>query len=277
MFTITNRTRISEIVRSNPESINAIASVAKPLEKLKNPLLRRIMAPRVTLAEAAAIGGCDLERLRQVLIPLGFSFSEDSSDNDTEKMENKPQWLLAVPNDKIYNFDVRPVIDGGEDPLKAIIKRFGSIQDGEVLCIINSFVPYPLISLLSKESLTFTQELNDSEHHTWFLKRTRGAEVMAKRESDRKVILDDDKSFATALAGFDEKSVKRIDVRHLQMPVPMQTILQELDALPADGALYVYHKKVPVYLLEELNNEHFVVHVLNLGEGEVRLLIYAKT
>lgn len=277
MFTITNRTRISEIVRSNPESIKAIASVAKPLEKLKNPLLRRIMAPRVTLAEAAAIGGCDPEQLRQVLIPLGFRFSEDSSDNDTEKMENKPQWLLAVPNDKIYNFDVRPIIDGGEDPLKAIIKKFGSIQDGEVLCIINSFVPYPLINLLSKESLTFTQELNASEHHTWFLKRTRGAEVTTKKESDMKVIMDDEKSFATALAGFDEKSVKRIDVRHLHMPVPMQTILKELTALPADCALYVYHKKVPVYLLEELHNEQFVVHVLNLGEGEVRLLIYERT
>lgn len=275
MFTITNRTRISEIVSSNPESINAIASVAKPLEKLKNPLLRRIMAPRVTLAEAAAIGGCDLEELRQVLIPLGFRFSDGNGDNDTEKMENKPQWLLAVPGDKIYNFDVRPVIDGGEDPLKAIIKRFGSIQDGEVLCIINSFVPYPLINLLSKESLTFTQQLNAAEHHTWFLKRIRDAKVTTKREPDVKVIIDDEKSFAAALAGFDEKSVKRIDVRHLQMPAPMQTILRELAALPVEGALYVYHKKVPVYLLEELHNDHFFVHVLNPGEGEVRLLIYA--
>lgn len=60
MATITNRTKIPEIIKINPDRINAIASLAKPLEKLKNSLLRRIMAPGVTL-EAAAIGDCDLE------------------------------------------------------------------------------------------------------------------------------------------------------------------------------------------------------------------------
>lgn len=275
MFTITNRTRISDIILSNPDSIDAIASVAKPLEKLKNPILRRIMAPRITLAEAAAIGGCELEKLQQALIPLGFEFSDENTGQETSKMENKPSWLLTVPADKIFHLDVRSGLGIGEDPLKAIIKKFNSIRDGEVLCIINSFVPYPLINLLAKESLTFTLEKNGGEHYTWFLKRKHGQEATVRSASDLTVIMDDEKSFAVALADVDEKAVKRIDVRHLQMPAPMQTILHELAALPAGGALYVYHAKVPVYLLEELSLDRYTVHVLNLGEGEVRLLIYA--
>ena len=276
MITITNRTKISEIIRANPDSINAIASVAKPLEKLKNPLLRRVMASRVTLAEAASIGGCDLETLREVLLPLGFRFEENKLDNVLENKELKPQWLTTVPTDKIFSFDVRPVIDAGDDPLKAIVKKFGAIQDGEILCIINSFVPYPLINLLSKEALTYTLEPAPGEHHTWFLKRKQDANSEAKKLEDVKVIMDDEKSFAATLSDFDELSVERVDVRHLQMPAPMHTILDKLASLPNTQALYVYHKKVPVYLLEALNEDHFTVHILNLGEGDVRLLIYAN-
>jgi uncharacterized protein (DUF2249 family) len=275
MFSITNRTRISEIVRSHPDSIHALASVAKPLEKLKNPLLRRMMAPRVTLAEAAAIGGCDLEQLRQVLIPLGFHFLDEIAEDQKQKIENKPHWLLAVPRDKIYDFDVRPLIDGGEDPLKAIIKKFNTLSDGEVLCIVNSFVPYPLIHLLARQSLTYTLEITTSEHHTWFLKRKQGTDFPAKKMTEGKLTMDDEQSFEMAVAVFDESSVKRIDVRQLAMPAPIQIILSELADLQSNKALYVYHKKVPVYLFEALNSEHYHVHILNLREGEVRLLIYA--
>jgi uncharacterized protein (DUF2249 family) len=232
------------------------------------------MASRVTLAEAAAIGGCDVERLRQALIPIGFRFCEDIPNPQKEELDKRPQWLLAVPEDKIFNFDVRPVIEASGDPLQVIVKKFGELKDGEILCIINSFVPYPLINLLAKDSLAFTIENNPAEHHTWFLKRTPDANQKTKKTADVKVIMDDEKSFAAALAGFDEAKVKRIDVRHLSMPAPMQTILDALADLPKNDALYVYHKKVPVYLLQELSDQHFNVHVLNLGEGEVRLFVY---
>jgi len=274
MVTITNHTKLSEIILANPDSIDAIAAIAKPLEKLKNPLLRKLMASRITLSEAADMSGCDLDLFRQALIPLGFSFDQEGAVNEKEEIEKKPQWLLTIPDDKISDFDVRPVMESGDDPLKAIVKKFGALPDGEVLCIINSFVPYPLISLLAGKSLTFTAQTSPSEHHTWFLKRVCEVNPCIEKPLGKALIMDDETSFAATLANFPEPSVKRIDVRHLQMPAPMQTILDALTGLGGSDALYVYHKKVPVYLLEELNETQFGVHVLNLAEGEVRLLIY---
>lgn len=273
MVTITNQTKLSEIILANPDSIGAIAAIAKPLEKLKNPLLRKLMASRITLSEAAHISGCDLDLFRQALIPLGFRFDQEDAVNEKE-IEKKPQWLLTIPDDKISDFDVRPVMESGDDPLKAIVKKFGALPDGEVLCIINSFVPYPLISLLAGKSLTFTAQTGPSEHHTWFLKRFCEVNPSVEKTLGKALIMDDETSFAAALANFPEPAVKRIDVRHLQMPAPMQTILDALTGLGDGDALYVYHKKVPVYLLEELNETQFGVHVLNLAEGDVRLLIY---
>lgn len=273
MVTITNHTKLSEIILANPDSIDAIAAIAKPLEKLKNPLLRKLMASRITLSEAAHISGCDLDMFRQALMPLGFSFDQEDAVNEKE-IEKKPQWLLNIPHDKISSFDVRPLMEFGDDPLKAVVKKFGAITDGEVLCIINSFVPYPLISLLAGKSLTFTEQTGPSEHHTWLLKRFCEVNPSVEKTLGKALIMDDETSFAAALANFPEPSVKRIDVRHLLMPAPMQTILDALTGLSDSDALYVYHKKVPVYLLEELHETQFGVHVLNLPEGEVRLLIY---
>ncbi len=272
MITITGQTRISEIIKANKDSIEVIAAMAKPLEKLRNPLLRRLMAPRVTLAEAAAIGGCDLEALQRALQPLGFRI--EAAAVADEVREGVPKWLQAVPPDKILTFDVRPLMSRGEDPLKAIVAKFRERKDGEVLCIVNSFVPYPLINLFAKESLTYTHTLAPDEYHTWFLKRYRPDQAAVK--AHEKIIMEKEKSFGKVLAAFPEIQVRRIDVRHLEMPLPMQTILEALDELPAGHVLYVYHKKVPVYLLEELADKRFTSHILELSEGEVRLLIYAN-
>lgn len=271
MVTITNRTKISEIIKANPDSIDAIASVARTLQKLKNPLLRKIMAPRVTLEEAASIGGCDPGDIIGALAPLGFKHIPFNTENDMNEEEKKPQWLLSIPGDMIIELDVRPVIEHGQDPLRQIIAKFGALCDGQILCIINSFVPYPLINLLSKQSLTYTEQIQET-HYTWFLKRQRHEGVT--ETSAEGIHMEDEDSFGRILSGFDEKQLTRIDVRALPMPEPMQVILHQLMSLPDSHALYVYHKRVPVYLLEEIRNEAFTIHILDLGVGEVRLLIY---
>jgi TusA-related sulfurtransferase len=65
-----------------------------------------------------------------------------------------------------------------------------------------------------------------------------------------------------------------IDVRQLEMPLPMMTILEALDKLPADHALFVYHKRIPMFLLPELAERNFDYRIKEIGEGEVHLLIF---
>ena len=56
----------------------------------------------------------------------------------------------------------------------------------------------------------------------------------------------------------------------------MLTILEELDKLPADKALYVYHKRIPVFLLPELADRKFGYRIKEIDDGEVRLLIFKE-
>jgi hypothetical protein len=264
-------TRISDLIKENKESIDAIASLAKPLEKLKNPILRKVMASRVTIAEAAKMGSCKIEDFARALQPLGFEFITTFI-NSENGLKETPSWLKELPYQNIENFDVREILQAGKDPLKQIIQKFKQIRPKNALCIINTFVPTPLIHLLEKDGAqTYTEQINEKEFHTYFLKPFK--EKAASLTSEKKVFMDDQIHFDLLCAKFDGK-IKEIDVRHLDMPLPMQTILSELAQLSNEYALYVHHKRIPIYLLEELADQDFQVHVRHIEENNVKLLIF---
>ena len=65
-------TKISQLINANPAVIEAIASINRHFEKLRNPILRKILASRVTIADAAKIGGTTVQQFYEKLGPLGF-------------------------------------------------------------------------------------------------------------------------------------------------------------------------------------------------------------
>jgi len=71
-----------------------------------------------------------------------------------------------------------------------------------------------------------------------------------------------------------ENKLQEIDVRHLEMPMPMMTILESLEKLAPDTALYVHHKRIPVFLLTEIKERNFDYRIKEIKDGEVYLLIF---
>lgn len=275
MGTITVKTKISELLKANPQSIDAIASLAKPLEKLKNPILRKIMASRVNIAEAAKMGGVTVADFQKVLEPLGFVFENTITNERDARQQAKPDWLKRAREEDIDLYDVRPIIDKGADPLKAILQRFKDTSAGEILCIINSFVPTPLIHLLQQEKAedSYVETVGETEYHTYFLKKGKPV-THSSQTAEEKLMMDDGDTFAAVRGRFSTDEIREIDVRMLEMPGPMQTILAELEELPAGHALYVNHKRIPLYLLEELADKRYEIHIHNIAEGDVKMLIF---
>lgn len=269
------QTKISDIIAHNKESIDAIATIAPPLKRLKNPILRKVMASRVSVTEAAKMGGCKVEDFIRVLAPLGYQFvNSESAPTAAFPKNERPDWLKNAPKSDIHEFDVRPIIENGADPLKEIMAKFKQAPPGKILCIINTFVPTPLIHLLEKDKAeaSFVEPVRESEFHTFFLKKVKEAEPAAATEE--KVIMHDAASFDAICKKFTPGQTRQIDVRALEMPLPMQTILGELEVLPQGHALYVDHKRVPVFLLEELADKDYAVHILHIEEGNVKMLLF---
>ena len=270
---ITARTRISELIDANAAVIETLASVSKPFKRLRNPILRKIMAPRATIGEAAKMGGSTVEAIVAALRPLGFEYEEEAG-KDLEKAPSVPEWILAAPAESVVKYDVREIIESGTDPLKEIIRVFGQVKPGGILCIINSFVPSPLIHLLEqdKAEASFVERISDKEFHTYFLKKEKeGAIRELPREENREKA-----TFEEILKRFPPEKIREIDVRDLEMPLPMQTILGELENLPLGNLLFVHHKRIPVYLLEELSGKGFEVYVQTIGEGNVKMILFRE-
>lgn len=272
---INQHTKISALIKANEASIEAIAGLAKPLRKLKNPLLRRVMASRVTIADAAAIGKCSVSDFKRVLEPLGFTFTETGAADSPAigADRQRPGWLPEDGDGQTEYFDVRDMIESGDDPLKAILQRYGALRPEQVLCIINSFIPYPLISLLeNKGAQSFAEAMENNLYHTWFFKGHEGQETGDAAAANH-VVMHDADSFGRAVRRYDESQLRCIDVRHLPMPLPMQTILETLPELAADEVLYVQHKRVPLHLLEALDGQPYTIHIHEVDEGDVKMLI----
>ncbi|MBY5959822.1 DUF2249 domain-containing protein [Membranicola marinus] len=268
------RTKISKIIQHDKTSIDAIARIAPPLKRLKNPILRKIMASRVTVAEAASMGGCQVEDFIRALKPLGYLYRV-ADNNEVQGADDQiPDWLEDTAKTDIHSFDVRPIIENGTDPLKAIMAEFKKVGPSGILCIINTFVPTPLIHLLEKKlaEKTYIKTINEKEYHTYFLKK--GKVTKPDQPTESNVIMDDENSFDQVCHRFTTDKKEVIDVRHLEMPLPMQTILGELEELPENEALYIHHKRVPIYLLEELADGNFEVHIHSIAEGNVKMLIF---
>jgi len=81
---INSETKISVLIKDNPNTIEAIVSVNPHFSKLRNPLLRGILASRSSIGDAARIGKCDIKVLFKSLVEIGFEI-EQGRDSSTNK------------------------------------------------------------------------------------------------------------------------------------------------------------------------------------------------
>jgi hypothetical protein len=268
-MTINANTKIGTILKQHPDALEAIVSISPKFIKLRNPLLRKVMAGRTTIAMASKIGGCTVDDFFTKLEPLGFENNKRKKVQETN-LDNKPipAFMRASEAGKIIELDVRPIIETGKDPLDIIAKTVKNLSPAHILKIVNSFEPTPLIHLLGKQGFeSYVERISADLVNSYFHKIKESPIVSAIPQRH------DATGWDEILDSFKDK-LKIVDVRALEMPLPMHTILDALKTLPQDHALFVYHKRIPVFLLPELEEQQFSYRIKEISDSEVHLLIY---
>ena len=267
---INSATKIAALIKETPEVIDVIASINKHFRKLQNPILRKVLATRITIADAAKVGGVSVAVFYEKLAPLGFEIEEEEMlqtkhDNKMEETSNKEIKHLV-------SLDVRPILEEGTDPFKAIMNAIKTLKIEETLEIINSFEPIPLIHKLKEKGYeSWTKRSEEGVVFTYF---------KLLKEGDRNIDLDP--VSASKTADFDAKLISfgdgltQIDVRLLEMPEPMTTILEALENITATSGLFVDHKKVPQFLLPELKTRGYEIMYKEVSEHHLQLLIFKQ-
>jgi len=295
---VTKDTKISKILKENPASIDVIAGINSNFKKLQNPILRRSLATRVSVKDAARIGKVPVNDFLKALEKIGFevSFVKDDFKNDSNLTVMPPDFS----NKEIITLDVRPIIAQGKDPFGYINKTAKSIKPKQVLLIINDFEPIPLIDYLTGKNFVHWMTQDDKGNYLTyfklncnkpnFLQRLFGKkkvpckfhDVQESKKMSGNLVNQDKKVKIPPQAEGDFEQIKKeyqdkmieVDVRHLEMPMPMKTILEELDKLPEEHALFVHHKRVPQFLLPELEKRQFSYVYKEINPDYTYLIIY---
>lgn len=267
MKPINANTKIAHLIKAHPDALEAIVSIDSKFEKLRNPLLRKVLAGRASIAMASKIAGCEVNDFFAKLKPLGFVIDAETKAIEDE-IKELPAFITALKKEQIIDFDVRDLLASGTDPLTLILDKVKTIKAGQVLKIINTFEPIPLIKMLEKQGfVVYADVIGDDLVETYFFKESDENSISVEPAADASSGWDE------MLNRFSDKMVL-VDVRELEMPQPMHTILAELDKLPADKALHVHHKRIPVFLLPELADRNFQYRIKEISDGNVHLLIF---
>lgn len=293
---ITKDTKISKILKENPEAIEVIARINANFKKLQNPILRRSLATRVSVEDAARIGKVSINAFLKALEKIGFEV--DLVPEHYKESRNLDILPPDFSHKDIVTLDVRPIIAEGKDPFGYINKVAKTIKPDQVLLIINDFEPIPLIEyLIGKNFVHWMTQDEAGNYLTYFklnckklgfLQRLVGKksvpcrfhDVQPKNHKPKANKKHDKISEESQTADFEEIKkqyegrMKEIDVRHLEMPMPMQTILENIENLPESQALFVHHKRVPQFLLPELKKRNFKYVTQEINPDYTYLIVY---
>lgn len=257
-------TKVSELIKANDKSIDAIASLSPHFNKLRNPILRKILAPRVTIADAAKIGKVSTDDFINKLKEIGFYFDDVVPSPETVQIPsslNIKKWNI--------NFDARPIIDNGDDPFNQIIKELKRLNPGEVFRLITPFEPIPLIKILEKRGFKHQQKQDGDSYYTFFWR----LENVSPEDVNFSSLNDDERIYRTLKNKFFGKTVF-LDVSTMEMPQPMLTVISCLDKLEAGYALEVFHRRIPHLMLPELESKGYLWIIHHESEDKVFIFIY---
>ncbi|MFK5857570.1 MAG: DUF2249 domain-containing protein [Bacteroidota bacterium] len=170
----------------------------------------------------------------------------------------------------IVEFDVRPILAGGVDPFEAIMGKLKEISDDQTLLIINTFEPIPLLNIIKGKGYEYDVERpEDGVVHAYIKKVVEN--TVSEQTTESTTI--NEPTFEVIEAKYAGK-MKEVDVRFLEMPMPMVTILEELENIKQTSALFVHHKKLPQYLLPELADRGYRYVHKEIDSDNLKLIIY---
>ncbi|PYS46679.1 MAG: hypothetical protein DMF68_18425 [Acidobacteria bacterium] len=178
---VTADMKIKDVLKINEQMIEAFCWLAPQFERLRHPRLRRLMAGRVSVRQAARIADIPLaEALYLLNLAAGVDEKQLASELEHLRPENfecissnppqKPRELLGLTDDdpRVHFVDVTLQAERNEDPQPAILRETTKLHDAdEVLLVRHPFNPIPLRDLLA--TCGFASWAEERQPFDWYI------------------------------------------------------------------------------------------------------------
>jgi hypothetical protein len=192
---VTKEMKVKEVLDIGEHMLEAFAWLAPEFERLRKPALRKAMAGRVTVSQAARVAGLPLTEALYVLnIAAGESeevlWAELSSlpraafDYQPENPPRKPREILGLTDtdERIVYVDVTPHAGHDEDPRPSIMRGLMALCDpDDVLLVRHPFDPVPLRDLFARRGFaSWAEERRPHDWYIYFYRPAARAEAIAR-------------------------------------------------------------------------------------------------
>jgi hypothetical protein len=169
--TLTGDTRLSEALDADDSVLEYIISLnPHDFNRLRTPLLRKVMPPRITLRRVAAIAGVAENELLQRVNELAGRPFQPGADAAPEEVpfssKEPPAWMQGVDLTSINWVNCLPIDAEFGDPMPPINVAVNTSKPGEVVGIKHKWEPQPLFDIWQMRGFEFwTQKQEDDLWH----------------------------------------------------------------------------------------------------------------
>ncbi|MFS0871181.1 DUF2249 domain-containing protein [Paenibacillus xylanilyticus] len=186
---------------------------------------------------------------------------------------------------RIIELDVRPHLSKKIEPFQLIMSTVKGLDPMDVFVLHTPFKPTPLLGILKMRGYSHTSERINAEHwcttfvhrknKTWSKDVTfNNAEVLNLEEASSGCTGEPESTKFTYSS--DETTLSptiTLDNRGLEPPQPMMRTLAALKRCEPGQMVLIHNDRVPVFLMEELNNLGCSYTVEDQVDGTAKLRI----
>ncbi len=257
---ILGNTKVKEALKEYPELKDFLIKLSPKFRKLKNPMIFKIIGQWATFSDVAKLGNFSIcELLHKVNNFIGKEdelfekapncIKEPLLEHEIEKSE-KPEWVKDAK--QIVLLDVRERDDFFLPEVLSSIKR---LEENQILMVINSFNPTPLVNVLKESNDSFyLEKVKDDEFKLYVKKSPEGS----------------DENWLDRKDEFDE-----IDVRGWDED-PFSAILKKANETPQGDGFKIIQYFKPTPLINMIEPLGFETYVDKVSPVEHHVYFYKK-
>lgn len=177
---ITGETRLNIALDNIPGAVEYIVSLSPhDFARLNNPLMRKLMSPRISLRRVAAMAGMSEAELLEHLAALGGDVEVRTAApvgltaplTSPQSPAAPPAWMAEVTDDRIPWVDLLPIDDTQGDPFAPISIAVKKMAAGTVVGVRHRWQPQPFYDVWTRMGIAwFARQVADDEWYIYVYK-----------------------------------------------------------------------------------------------------------
>jgi hypothetical protein len=162
-------TRLSEALKLSPAVLEYVISLnPHDFARLRNPLMQKVMPPRITLKRIAAMVKMPTQELLDKLNDIAGLPRElvDQTEVPNTSAIEAPSWFNTVNESEILWIDVLRGDVKLEDPMPPINIAVNALKPGEVIGVKHKWEPQPLFDIWDARGFDYwSRQMGEDEWH----------------------------------------------------------------------------------------------------------------